>query len=115
VVFAGTPSFANGEAVLFDSSADPAGLPDLTRLSRLALRLDRDLPAGPIDAGLAILIFVDDLTSPRARVRLADLVRQGGERPLNVRRQSGQVVRIVLLDPSGAWTGGAPALEVALG
>jgi Ca-activated chloride channel family protein len=47
-------------------------------------------------------------------VRLADLIRQGGERPLNVRRQPGQVVRMVLHDPNGAWAAGAPALEVAL-
>ena len=66
-------------------------------------------------AGLTIALYVDDLTAPRARVRLADLIRQGGERPLNVRRQPGQVVRIVLLDPNGAWAAGAPSLEVALG
>ena len=57
---------------------------------------------------------MDDLTAPRARVRLADLIRQGGERPLNVRRRAGQVVRLVLLDPAGAWAAGASALEVSL-
>ena len=69
----------------------------------------------PVDPGLTIALYVDDLTAPRARVRLADLIRQGGERPLNVRHQPGQVVRIVLLDPNGAWAAGAPSLEVALG
>jgi len=34
---------------------------------------------------------------------------------LNVRYQPGQVVRLVLLDPTGAWAAGAPVLEVALG
>jgi hypothetical protein len=61
-----------------------------------------------------LLLFLDDRASPRARVRLVDLVRQQGERPLHVRKGPGQVVRIVLADPSGAWARGAPRLELAL-
>jgi Ca-activated chloride channel family protein len=57
---------------------------------------------------------VDDLASPRARVRLADLVRQRGERPLNLSRSPGQVLRLVLADPAAAWKDGAPTIEVAL-
>jgi len=63
-------------------------------------------------AGLALLVFVDDLSSPRARVSLRDLTRQGGTLPLNLLKQPGQVLRLVLADPAGAWTQGAPALEV---
>jgi Ca-activated chloride channel family protein len=58
---------------------------------------------------------VDDLTAPRARVRLADLLRQGGERPLHIRHQPGQALRLVLLDPAGAWASGGPEIEVSLG
>ena len=68
-----------------------------------------------IDPGLSLLIFVDDLSSPRARVRLADMMRQGGGRPLNRLKSPCQVVRIVLMDPTGAWAGDAPEIEVATG
>jgi Ca-activated chloride channel family protein len=115
VLFSGVPPFANGEAVLFDSGAGGASLPPSGKLSRLVLRFLAGGPSGPLDPGLALVLFVDDLTAPRARVRLADLLRQGGERPLNVRYQAGQVVRLILLDPAGAWAVGAPALEVSLG
>ena len=49
---------------------------------------------------LCLLIFVEDLSQPRARVRLADLIRQGGERPLNISRRPGQRIRIDLVDPA---------------
>ena len=114
VVFSGTPQLAGGEAVLFDSRDARDRLPDGGTLARLAVRLG-GASGAPVDAGLTLVLYVDDLTAPRARVRLADLLRQGGERPLNVRRHAGQVVRIVLLDPNGAWAAGAPSLEVALG
>jgi Ca-activated chloride channel family protein len=113
-VFSGTPHFSGGEAVLFDSRDDRDRLPAGGTLARLVLRLG-GAPGAPLDAGLTIALYVDDLTAPRARARLADLIRPGGERPLNVRYQPGQVVRIVLLDPHGAWAAGAPPLEVALG
>jgi hypothetical protein len=54
-------------------------------------------------------------TTPWPRVRLADLVRRSGERPLNLWVGPGQAVRIVLADPAGAWARGASRIEVALG
>jgi Ca-activated chloride channel family protein len=115
VVFSGTPALAGGEAVLFDSGSGGGSLLSGGRLSRLVVRFSGGSPSGRLDPGLVLLLYVDDLAAPRARVRLADLLRQGGERPLNVRYQPGQVVRLVLLDPTGAWAAGAPVLEVALG
>ena len=118
MLFACAPVIAQGEAVLFDSSRpeDARKLPDRGTLTRLQVLF----PGGPphpekIDPGLSLLIFVEDLSQPRARVRLADLVRQGGERPLNLRRRPGQRVRVVLIDPAGVWASGAPAIEVGLG
>jgi hypothetical protein len=35
-------------------------------------------------------------------------------RPLNVLRRAGDVVSVVLSDPSGAWAKAAPAIEVSL-
>jgi Ca-activated chloride channel family protein len=67
-----------------------------------------------VDPGLELRIFVDDLTAPRAKVRLADLIKQRGERPLNLRKGPGQAVRISLADPAGAWARGAPRIELAL-
>jgi hypothetical protein len=45
---------------------------------------------------------------------LADLIKQRGARPLNLRKESGQPVRISLADPAGAWARGAPPIELAL-
>ena len=116
VLFAGTPRFAGGEAVLFDSAAAPGQVPERATIDRLQVRFPDGAPdPASLDPGLCLLIFVDDLASPRARARLADVVRQRGERPLNLLRLPGQVVRLVLVDPAGAWAKAAPRLEVALG
>jgi len=37
-----------------------------------------------------------------------------GEPLLNLCRQAGQVVRLILLDPAGVWSQKAPAIEIAL-
>jgi Ca-activated chloride channel family protein len=116
-LFSGVPKFTGGEAVLFDSAASqgPGPLPDQATLEALEVRFPGSTPAAEaLDAGLCVLVFVDDPASPRARVRLTDLVRQRGERPLNLRKRPGQAVRLVLADPAGAWAQGTPRLEVAL-
>jgi Ca-activated chloride channel family protein len=105
-------------AELFDSTRDASQhpLPAAGRLTYLALAVAD--PAVTIDAvgpGLALLVFVGDLTAPRARVRVADLLRPGGRRPLNLRWDAGQVVRLTLADPDGAWRVGVPAAEITLG
>jgi Ca-activated chloride channel family protein len=105
---AGRHPAADG-AVLFDAAADP-GLPDACRLTGLTVAL---AAAAAVDPGLTLLVFVGDTTAPRARVRLADVLG-GGRRPLNLRRDAGQAVRLVLEDPAGAWAGGVPALAVAI-
>lgn len=118
MLFSGVPQFAGGEAVLFDSSReqDANRLPDRATLSHLTVRLPGGAPErGGLDPGLSLLIFVGVLSAPRTRMRLVDLVRQHGERPLNLSKLPGQVVRIVLLDPAGAWAHSTPQIEVALG
>ncbi|MBN1285735.1 MAG: VWA domain-containing protein [Anaerolineae bacterium] len=116
-LFVGTPVFAGGEAVLFDSTRaeDAAKLPDTATFTRLEVSFPDGAPdpAG-IDRALSLLIFVDDLSAPRAKVRLADLLRAGGKRPLNLFKPARQVVRIVLSDPAGVWAQGAPRIEVRL-
>jgi Ca-activated chloride channel family protein len=117
-VFSGIPEFQKGEAVLFDSSRDEDAdrLPESATIRKLLVTFPEGVPDyRSLDRGLNLLIFVGDLSSPRARVRLADVVRRRGERPLNLSKGPGQVVCVVLVDPAGAWAEGAPQIEVVLG
>jgi Ca-activated chloride channel family protein len=117
VVFSGVPGFTGDEAVLFDSSRDEDGakVPESATIRLVQVRFPEGEPdADSLDPGLALVIFVGDLASPRAKVALADLVRRRGQRPLNIAKAKGDVVRLVLADPQGAWKGGAPKIEVAL-
>jgi Ca-activated chloride channel family protein len=117
VLFSGIPQFSGAQAILFDSSRtqDAKKLPDHMVIDQLRVRFSDASQVSTLDPGLCILIFVDDPASPRARVRLVDVIRQGGERPLNLLKQSGQMMRLILLDTAGSWTHGGPELEVALG
>ena len=109
VVFSGVPTLTGSEAILFDSARDRGVLPEGATLARLVVRFPEGSPdPRGLDPGLELRVFVDDPTTPRARVRLADLVRRRGERPLNLRVGPGQAVRIVLADPAGAWARGRP-------
>ncbi len=117
IIFSGQPRFAGDEAMLFDSTQGQDGGNHETKvLTRLRLRLT-GVAVDPqrLDPGLTLLIFVGDLAAPRARVRLADLLRQGGERPLNLTWGAGQPLRIVLNDPQGVWASGGIGVELALG
>ena len=117
-VFLGKPVLERGEAVLFDSSRpeDCGKLPEEVLLSRLTVRFTSGIARRQdVDRGLELLIFVDDLYSPRATVSLADLLAQDGERPLNVARSGGQQVVIVLRDANGVWAAGASGMEIQLG
>jgi Ca-activated chloride channel family protein len=117
VIFSGIPSLTGQDAILFDSACDQSRLvlPERATIRSLRVRFLGDSPkADEIDAGLSLLIFVDDLSSPRAKVRLKDILRQRGERPLNLLKLPGQALRIVLSDTAGAWRDSAPQIEVAL-
>jgi Ca-activated chloride channel family protein len=115
VIFSGVPLFSGHEAILFDSARDQSWLPERATIRSLRVRLPgASVKPDEIEASLSLLIFVDDLSVPRARVRLADLLRQRGERPLNLLKLPGQALRIVLADPTGAWAAAATQCEVAL-
>ena len=115
VLFDGAPAFAGGEAVLFDTDrpTDAARLSGDRSLTRLIVEAT-DIRIEDLDPGLAILIFVGDLAAPVARVSLSDILRQGGRRPLSVRRRRSDRVVVVLADSAGAWRAGAPKLMVAI-
>jgi Ca-activated chloride channel family protein len=117
VVYSGVPDFDEGQAVLLDSSRerDAGKLPESGTLRALQVTFPSGIPDHKtLDPKLKLLIFLGDLASPRAVVALADIVRRQGQRPLNLARAKGDVLRIVLADPQGAWTDGAPRIEVAL-
>ena len=105
-VFSGTPSLADGRAVLWEET-----LPEGGTLSRIEVAFADPAPE-VIDRGLALWIYVEDLAMPRARIRLADLVRLGGKRPLNLRVRAGGVVRVVLVDGGGVWAADSPEITI---
>lgn len=114
-VFSGVPVFSKGEAVLFDSVTDADRAVQLPqRLSQLTLAFPTGDPATPLDTGLLLLLYLDDLAAPRMTVRLAEMVRQGGTRPLNLGWQPGQILRLVLADQNGVWQEQTPTLVVSL-
>ncbi len=118
IVYSGQPALANGETVLFDSTKNstPFPLPGKATFNRLIVQFpDGDPDPSSLDPALSLLLYLDDLASPRAKVRIVDLARLGGERPLHVRKNFTQPVRIVLVDPNGAWRTEAQWLEVFLG
>ena len=116
VLYSGRPR-GSGEIILFDSARDQAvqHLPESGMINRLIISFPGGAPvAASLGAGLCLLLFIDDLATPRAKARLVDLARQGGARPVNLSRQPGQALRLALVDPAGVWSGGAPHIEVAL-
>ena len=121
VLFSGVPQQkaysrpAHGQIVLFDSTQQPNNLPDNTQLRGLQITFPDGRPkARQLDRDLTMLLFVGDLSQPRAQVRLADIVRMRGKRPLNLMKQAGDPLRLVLSDPNGAWKTGAPRMEITL-
>jgi Ca-activated chloride channel family protein len=115
-LFSGRPQ-GDGEIVLFDSSRDQSVHPvrEAGTINRLIISFAGGAPAAEsLGAELCLLVFVGDMAMPRAKVKLADLVRQGGARPLNLSRKRGEALRLVLVDPAGVWSEGSPHIEVAL-
>lgn len=115
-LFSGRPQ-GSGEIILFDSAWAQAAqqLPERGKITRLTISFPDGAPdAYSLGAELCLLLFVDDLAMPRARVKLADLARQGGARPLNLARKPGQALRLALADPEGVWSANSPRIEVAL-
>lgn len=107
-VYSGMPSLTDGRAVLWEDV-----LPEEATLSRIEVDFADPAPE-TIDRGLALWIYVEDLAMPRARIRLADLARLGGRRPLNLRVPAGGLVRVVLVDGNGVWSTTAPRISVRI-
>jgi len=116
VMFSGKPQ-GSGEIILFDSARDRDGrqVHETGTINRLIISFAGGAPAAEsVGTDLCLLVFVGDLATARAKVKLVDLVRQGGARPLNLSRKRGETLRLALVDPAGVWSEGAPHIEVAL-
>ena len=105
--YTGRPGLDKGQVVLIEQTVERE-----TTLSQIAVEVNVD-PA-QLDRELALWVYVQDLAMPRARIRLADLMRLGGRRPLNLRVPAGAVVRVALVDPSGAWKTEAPTISLRI-
>lgn len=100
-----TLAFGKGDVLLFDSkrTVDAGKLGAPIRLHRLQVEFPDGAPdAATLDECIAVLLFIDDVNTPRARVRLTDLVRQGGLRPLNLMRNENQRVCVVITHGASA-------------
>lgn len=115
IIFEGVPVSSNGEAVLFDSANDGKVLAGAFRLDRLIVEFSDGIPDAPsVGPDAKILIYVDDMAVPRAAVKLADMIRQNGVRPLNISLSAGSVIRVVLAVPAG-FKPIACAIKVSMG
>lgn len=105
MLFCGEPKVSQGEALLYTSTQQPETLPAAVQIAGISLRLRHQAEnpaqiAGEMDRDLVLHLFVGDPASPRARIRLQDLLRYG-QRPLNLARLAGQAVQLRLHDPNG--------------
>jgi Ca-activated chloride channel family protein len=118
VLFSGEPNLTEETTILFDSQdgaiLSQAGEGAILNLLELSFP-DGTPNAKDLNAGLCLFLYVDDLSSPRTRVRLADIVRQGGKRPLNIDLPKDARVQLALADPARAWRAAAPRLRITLG
>jgi Ca-activated chloride channel homolog len=112
VIWEGPPTFFGTEAVLIDEAGGWT-LNGSRNVSELLVSFPDGTPK-EVDAGLVLEVFVGDLVTPRARVRLRDLLRQGGRRPLNLTWEAQDPVRIVLKNPAREWRDGAPPIVLRL-
>lgn len=108
VAFSGRITLQNGEETILDSQIPGTlpkhwdSIPDYLTLRRLELTF-LGTPPNPaeLDRNTVLLLYCADEAVPASRIRIAELIRQGGQRPLNISWNKTQVLRLVIQDPSG--------------
>jgi hypothetical protein len=81
------------------------------RLRRLAAKL---ADPADLDPRIELWVCLKDAAAPLVRVKLAELLGLGGERPLNVAAPAGSVVQLVLWVGDAVWPPTAGGFEVEL-
>ena len=99
-VFDGVPTFANDEAVLYDGAFQGQ---EGSLFETLTISLDKAVQSGP---KMNIAIYIGDLSVPRIKVALDDIIKNGGIRPINMVVRRHERVKIALTDPDGQWMAG---------
>ena len=72
-LYVGAPMFTKAECVLFDTARpeDAQKLPGSRTFSKLKVQYQQQAPdIGTLDDGLVLLLYIDDMALPRARVKL---------------------------------------------
>ncbi len=112
LVFSGIVRLKNGEIIMFDSGQDitrPDGweeLPGKLVFKGLSLEFQGKAPEPrTLDRRTSILLYCGDEQVPASRIRLSDLIHQSGRRPLNISWSKGQLLKLLLEDPSGQMEG----------
>jgi Ca-activated chloride channel family protein len=111
-LFSGTPAFAEGVAVLFDSTLPGQKniIPETVLLKRLEMTCKIKTPV--LSDSVELLIYSGDKAAPRIRIRIRDMLTHNGVRPLNIQRTNGELFRVILVDPDDEWRKDIPVLEV---
>ena len=120
-IFTGTPDFEGTSpaisAVLYDTSFDFVRdqLPTTGTMTGLQIDVSEDISEWKPNRNVVMQIFVGDMASPRARIRLSDLLRNPSQvRPLNIQRNSGDDVRVVLTGMTDALAKSSPAFMLRI-
>ena len=117
-LFSGVPEHTEAvdrQILLFDSTQNANNLPHGIPLRGIQINFPDGRPKrNQLDRDLTLLLFVGDLSQPRAKVRLADVIRMRGKRPLNVMRAFNETVRLVLADPNEALKNMPMRLDISL-
>jgi hypothetical protein len=114
ILFEGIPTFIRDRATLFDSSKESGVVPNECFIDNIRVELTGVKPEDISDT-LMLEIFIDDMTMPRAKMKLVDLIRGGGNRPLNLIKNMRNDLRVVLTGPREAWVENLSAIKIEMG
>lgn len=91
-----------GEDAYYSNYKSILGVHSEVTISRLKVPLDNGGNGDiEIDSKATLMLYIGDMSISAAKVNLADLVRMNGTRSLNIRRESGESVKVMLKDTAG--------------
>lgn len=117
-VFKGLIKTDSGISLLFDSSspdkpAEWSTLPKILVFTRLIIEFSEPAPdPDRLTRHVMLILYCGDQAMPASRIRLAELLRQGGQRPLNISWAKEQLLKLVMEDPDGLLDGAEIAVRL---